>query len=65
MFLFFYGFQPNYFLILFLIFMKHSYLLMLPGYFNTTLEKCKVIYPDGTFDYITKEESSCVQVILL
>ena len=34
-------------------------------YFNTTLEKCKVRYPNGTSDYITKDEFIGVQVILL
>ena len=33
--------------------------------FDTTLEDYKVIYDDGTSDYITKDDFDCVQVILL
>ena len=55
MFLLFENFQSQNVLILFLFCMKHCYLLKLLGYFNTTLEKCKVLYPSETFDYITKD----------
>ena len=34
-------------------------------YFNTTLEEYKVINPDGTSHYITKDEFDGVHVILL
>ena len=43
-------------LILFLFSMKHPYLLILLGYFNTTLEEDKVIYPNGTSNYIAKDD---------
>ena len=39
----------------FLFAMKLSYLLIL-GYFNTTVGEYKVIYPDGTTDYVTKDD---------
>ena len=45
--------------------MKHSYLLMLLGCFNTTLEEGKIIYLNGTFDYITKDNFHGIHVILL
>ena len=61
MFLFFDGFQPQNVLILFLYFMKHSYLPTDVEYFNTTFEE----YLDGTSDYITRDECDRVQVILL
>ena len=61
MFLFFKGFQPQNALILFLYFMKHSYLLTDVEYFNTTFEE----YLNGISDYITKDECDAVQVILL
>ena len=44
--------------------MKHSYLLILLGYFNTSLE-CKVICLEETSDYITKDYFDGAQVILL
>ena len=34
-------------------------------YFSTALEEDKVIYPDGTSDYITKDNFDSVQDILL
>ena len=34
-------------------------------YFSTALEEDKVIYPDRTSDYITKDNFDSVQVILL
>ena len=34
-------------------------------YFNTTSEECEVIYPDGTSDYIAKDDLGGVRVILL
>ena len=51
------GFKPQNFLIsfFFLFAMKLSYLLIL-GYFNTTVGEYKVIYPDGTTDYVTKDD---------
>ena len=61
MFLFFEGFQPQNVLILFLNFVKHSYLLTDVEYFNTTFEE----YLDGISDYITKDECDGAQVILL
>ena len=33
--------------------------------FNTTLEEYKVIYPNGIFDYITKDDFGGIQVTLL
>ena len=52
-------------LILFLSSMKHCYLLMLLVYFNTNLEEYKVIYPNGTCDYIIKYDFDGVQIIHL
>ena len=40
-------------------------ILMLLAYFNTTLEEFKVIYPDRSSDYITKNEFHDVPVIFL
>ena len=34
-------------------------------YFNTALEEYKVVYPDGTYDYIRKDDFDGVQIILL
>ena len=34
-------------------------------YFTTTLEEYKVIYLDGTSDYVTKDDFEDVQVFLL
>ena len=65
MFLLFEGFQAQNVLILFLFSMKYSHLLTILGYFNTTLEEYKVIYRDGTSDYITEGAFDGVQVILL
>ena len=42
MFLFFKGFQPRNFLVLFLFTLKHSFLLILLGYFTATLEENEV-----------------------
>ena len=42
-----------------------SYLLILLGHFNTTLEDYQAIYPDGTFDDITKDDLDDLPVILL
>ena len=34
-------------------------------YFNTALEEYKVVYPDGTSDYIRKDDFDSVQIIFL
>ena len=34
-------------------------------YFNTALKEYKVVYPDGTSDYIRKDDFDGVQIILL
>ena len=39
--------------------------IMNTEYFNTTFEEYKVIKPDGTSDYITKNDFGSVQVIHL
>ena len=59
------GFLPQNVLILFLFAMKHSYLLKLRRYFKNALEEYKVIYLDGTYDYITKDGFDGIQVYLL
>ena len=80
MFLFFQGFQPQNVLIL-LFSTKHSYMFTVKitsyvnnffnwdtgyiKYFNKNLEEYKVIYPDETPDYITKDDFDSVQIILL
>ena len=80
MFLFFQGFQPQNVLIL-LFSTKHSYVFTMKitsdvsnsfnwdtgyiKYFNKNLEEYKVIYPDETPDYITKDDFDSVQIILL
>ena len=46
--------------------MRSICVLCLQGeYFNTTLEKYKVIYPDRSFDHISKYEFDRVQIIVL
>ena len=59
--------QPNWaprVVVLFLFSMKHFFLLILPRYFNTTLEY-NVIYFDGTSNYIRKDDFDSAQVFLL
>ena len=77
MFLFCEGFQPQNLFILFLRSMKHSCLLgnskdfllltliILSNWGYTTLEEYKIVFPNGTCDYITKDNLKRAQVILL
>ena len=64
MFLLFEGFHPQNVLNLFLHLLKYSYLLTNIEYFNTTLEEYKVMHPDGTSEYIIKDDFDGVKVIL-
>ena len=41
--------------------MKFFYLLILLGYFNTFFEDDKVLYPDGTCDWLTKDDFHSAQ----
>ena len=79
MFLVFYGFQLQNVLMLFLFTMKYSIShgknyywhqkLSLIGdigdieYFNPTLDEHKIIYLNGTYYYITKDDFDGIQVI--
>ena len=48
--------------------MKHFYsdwFIRDMKYFSTTLEEYKVIYPDGTPDYIATDDFDGVQVVFL
>ena len=58
--LFFEGFQPQNVLI-FLFFVKYSYLLTAKITPDFTLEECKILYPD----YIAEDDFDGVQIILL
>ena len=44
--------------------MKHSCLLTDLEYFDTVLEEHKVMYPDGTSYYITKDDSCMFLVVM-
>ena len=64
MFLCFEGFQPQSFF-LFLFSIKHSYMLALLEYINTTLKERNFTYPDGISGYFRRDDVDGVQVILL
>ena len=56
---FFQGFQPQIFVIVF----SETLLLFNTEYFNVTLEKHKVVYCDGTSNYLTKRDFDGVPII--
>ena len=65
MFLFFKDSQSQNVLSFFFFSMKHSFFLILLGYFTSTTERFKVIFPNGIYHYITKNDFDDVQVIFL